>query len=155
LIDRLRAWIERNGAGAAWVSDPVSIAYLTGFHADPHERLMGLAVGPSGPVLVVPALEQEGAERQTHGVEVVGWHDGSDPYLAAAGALGSVGRLAVEKHHLTLAVAERLQTVAHTDELVDVGPTIREFRRCKSPGELELLRRAAELTDRVAEAVLG
>jgi Xaa-Pro aminopeptidase len=155
LIDRLRAWLEPNGAEAAWVSDPVSIAYLTGFSAEPHERLMGLAIGPGGSVLVVPGLEQESAERQTRGVEVVAWSDGTNPYTAAAGALGRVGRLAVEKHHLTLAVAERLQEVAGTGELVDIGASIRELRRRKSPEELELLQRAAEITDRVTAAILG
>jgi Xaa-Pro dipeptidase len=154
LIDRLRAWLEHGGAGAAWVSDPVSIAYLTGFHAEPHERLMGLAVGPGGLVLVVPGLEQESAERQTHGIEVVGWRDGSDPYLAARGALGSVRRLAVEKHHLTLAVAERLQGAAGAADLVDIGAIIRELRRRKSADELGLLLRAAEVTDRVSGAIL-
>ena len=31
MIDRLRAWLHEQGADAAYVSDPVSIAYLTGF----------------------------------------------------------------------------------------------------------------------------
>ena len=53
-LTRLREWMVAAGAGAAWVSDPTSIFYLTGFLANPHERLMALAIRPDGdPVLVV------------------------------------------------------------------------------------------------------
>lgn len=154
MIDRLRAWLESHGADAAWISSPVSIGYLTGFRAEPHERLMGLAIGPGGPVLVVPGLEEEAAEAATHGIEVVGWRDGSDPFAAAAGALGRASRLAVEKDHLTLAVADRLSQASGTLELVDLGPEIKDMRRRKSPEELAHLLRAAEITDRVTGAIL-
>ncbi len=155
LIDGVRAWLEAERADAAWISNPVSIGYLTGFHADPHERLMGLAIGPGGPVLVVPGLEEESAEHGAHGVEVVAWRDGSDPYGAAAGALGKAQRLAVEKQHLTLAVAERLEQASGARELVDVGPTLRSLRLRKSPAEVRLLERAAAITDQVTESVLS
>lgn len=155
MIDRLRAWLDAQGADAAWISDPVSIAYLTGFRTDPAERLMGLAVGAGGPVLVVPGLEQESAERHTHGVEVVGWRDGTDAFAVAAGALGASRRLAVEKHHLTLAVAERLQGAAAARDLLDAGPMVRDLRRRKSAEEIREMERAAEVTDRVTEEILG
>lgn len=155
MIDRVRGWLQAEGADAAWISDPVSVAYLTGFRTDPHERLMGLAIGAGGPVLVVPGLEQESAERQTHGVEVVGWRDGADPFAAAAGAIGNARRLAVEKHHLTLAVADRLQAAAGVTQLLDAGPLVRDLRSRKSAAEIGLLERAAALTDAVYATVLA
>ena len=77
---RLRAWIGEQGADAAYVSDPVSIAYLTGFYTDPHERLMGLGITEGRALLIVPGLERESAEAGARGVEVLSWRDGEDPY---------------------------------------------------------------------------
>lgn len=151
----VEAWLAGERVGAAWISDPVSIAYLTGFRTDPHERLMGLALGRGGPVLVVPDLERESAEQATHGVEVVGWRDGQDPYQLAAGALGGADRLAVEKSHLTLAVAERLQAATGTASVVDVGPLVRGLRVRKRPEEIRDLERAAALTDAVADRLIA
>jgi Xaa-Pro dipeptidase len=48
---------------AAYITRPVSIAYLTGFQAEPHERLMALAVRADSATLIVPALEHENATR--------------------------------------------------------------------------------------------
>jgi Xaa-Pro aminopeptidase len=156
LIDQLRARLVERGADAAWISDPVSIAYLTGFWTEPHERLMGLALTPAGAVLVVPGLEVESASRAVGEVEVVGWRDGEDPYAAAGRALGDAARtVAVEKSHLTLAVAENLRTAVGIVEFADLGPTIRALRLHKRPDELERLQRAAAITDRVAAEVIG
>lgn len=160
MIDRVHARLGELGADAAWISDPVSIAYLTGFHTDPHERLLGLALAGAGPVLVVPSLEVESARAAVRGVEVVGWRDGEDPYAVAGRALhGAARRLAVEKSHLTLAVAESLRTAAGVVDFVDGGQVVRDLRLRKRPEELEHLQRAAEITDgiyaRIGGALLG
>ena len=154
MIDSLSAWLEDQGADAAYVSDPVSIAYLTGFRTDPHERLMGLGVSAGRAILIVPGLERESAEAAVAQVEaeveVVSWRDGEDPYQLVREAIGSPGLLAVEKHHLTLAVAERIAA----SRLVDVGAVLRRFRLRKSPEERERLAHAAAVTDTVTGAIM-
>jgi Xaa-Pro dipeptidase len=140
------------GAGATWVSDPVSIFYLTGFSANPHERLMALAVRADGEtVLVVPDLERENAESRTRQVRVVSWRDGADPYRVLLDALGDAELLAVEKEHLTLARLEGVEA----ERVVDASPALRSFRAVKEPAELELLAEAARLTDRVTKEIQG
>ncbi len=57
-LEDLRAWMAAHNVDAAYVTKPVSIAYLTGFHAEPYERLMALTVRPDRATLIVPALEQ-------------------------------------------------------------------------------------------------
>ena len=117
---------------------------------------MGLAIGTDGPVLVVPGLEAESAGRAARAVEVVGWRDGEDPYAVAARALGGAARaLAVEKSHLTLAVAENLRTAVATVEFVDAGPWVRNMRLRKRPDEIEMLQRAAQITDHVTDRIIG
>jgi Xaa-Pro dipeptidase len=149
LIDRLRAWLSEQGADAAYISDPVSIAYLTGFRTDPHERLMGLGVTPESARLIVPGLELESAQEAAHDVEVLSWRDGEDPFQLVAEAIGQPRLLAVEKRHLTVAVAERIGA----PRLLDAGELLRRFRLRKSAGELEKLARAAQVTDFVTDRI--
>jgi len=151
-LTRLREWMTAAGAGAAWVSDPVSILYLTGFLANPHERLMAVAVRAAGEtVLVVPDLERENAEGRARQVRVVSWRDGTDPYRVLIDALGDADVLAVEKEHLTLARLESIEA----GRVVDASPAMRSFRAVKEPAELELLAEAARLTDQATESILA
>jgi Xaa-Pro dipeptidase len=153
-LSDLRGWLARHGLEAAYITRPVSIAYLTGFHSNPHERLMALAVRPDRATLIVPALERENASRSADQAAVMAWRDGEDPYELVRDALEHCARLGVEKEHLTVQAAEALGVVAGAHELVDVAAVIRRLRRTKSPAELEKLARAATITDAVAEEVM-
>lgn len=138
---------------AAYVSRPVSIAYLTGVHAEPHERLMALVVSREKATLVVPALERENAERAKSDAHIVSWRDGEDGYGLVLRALHGSGRIGVEKDHLTLAAAEALRV--DFASLVDIGPEIRRLRLIKSNVELEKLAHAAAITDAATDEILG
>lgn len=143
------------GLEAAYITRPVSIAYLTGFQADPHERLMALALRPDRATLIVPALERENATTSTDQAAVVAWRDGEDPYRLVREALDECARLGVEKEHLTVQAAEALGARVAARELVDVAPELRRLRRTKTPAELDKLGRACAITDAVTEQAMG
>jgi Xaa-Pro dipeptidase len=143
----------QHGVDAAYVTRPVSIAYLTGVHADPIERLMALVLRPDGATLVVPALERETAERAGTEAALVAWRDGEDPYAAVAKAMSGARRVAVEKAHLTLAAAEAMAERAGVEPTADVGPQLLAMRRLKSSSEIDALAAAGRVTDAVTEAV--
>ena len=149
-MDRLRQWLRGSDADAICVTDPVSIAYLTGFYANPHERLLALAVTADAAVLVVPDLERENAQGRAREVKIVSWQDGEDPFRLLRAALGEGARLAVEKEHLTLARRELLDR----GEVQDCSFVIRAMRAVKEPAELELMRYAAGFTDQVTASIL-
>ena len=153
-LSDLRGWMARQGLEAAYITRPVTIAYLTGFHAEPHERLMALAVRPDRTTLIVPAIERENADRVSDQAAVVAWRDGEDPYELVREALEDCTRLGVEKEHLTVQAAEALGARAGATELVDVAPEVRRLRRTKSSAELGRLERAAAITDAVLEVVM-
>ena len=150
----LRAWMASHGLEAAYITRPVSIAYLTGFQAEPHERLMALAVRLDRATLIVPALEHENATRSAEQVAIVGWRDGEDPYALVRAALERSTNLGVEKEHLTVQAAEALEATAAVRELVDVGPEVRRLRRIKGAAELDKLARACAITDAVTDEVM-
>jgi len=141
--------------GALYITHPVSIAYLTGFFADPHERLMALAVRRDDATLIVPALERQKAEANTDDVRVVSWRDGEDAYALVDEQLSGLQDVGVEKEHLSLRAAEVITSRAGVSELVDVGPEIRRRRLIKSPGEIEKIARAAAITDAAGEAAFA
>jgi Xaa-Pro dipeptidase len=155
-LDGLRAWMRAEGVGAACVTNPVSIAYLTGFSANPHERLMALVVRGGDALLVVPGLEEGRATAVARGVPVRAWRDGEDAWAPVAEALGGAAdRVAVEKGHLTLAGWERLRALAGGAEAVDAGAELRRQRARKTPEEIARLERAARLTDEITTRALA
>jgi Xaa-Pro dipeptidase len=154
-ITGLRDWMARHNLDAAYISKPVSIAYLTGFHAEPMERLMALAIRRDRITLILPALEEQRAARLREQTDVVSWHDGQDPYRLVHEALAGCANLGVEKQHLSLASAEALTASAGAVELLDVGPELRRMRLIKSEEEVEKLVRAAAITDAVTDEVIG
>jgi Xaa-Pro dipeptidase len=151
----LRTWMAERDIDAAYLTDPVSIAYLTGFRTHPMERLMALTLSSNQADLIVPGIEVESAQAVAEGVTVRGWKDGEDPYRLVVDALGStVTRLAVEKDHLSLAAFERLSARVTAETVVDAGSTIARLRLRKTPRELDLLSEAARITDLVTEQAL-
>jgi Xaa-Pro dipeptidase len=155
-LEDLRAWMAAHNVDAAYVTKPVSIAYLTGFNAEPFERLMALAVRPESATLIVPALEHEKAKGPAGDlVKIVSWRDGEDAYALVRAALEGCAEIGVEKDHLSVQAAETLLARTAAREMVDVSPELRRRRRIKNATEVEKLARAAAITDAVGEEIIG
>jgi Xaa-Pro dipeptidase len=154
-LSDIRSWIAAHRVDAAYVTSPVSIAYLTGFHAEPFERLMALAVRPNRATLIVPAIEHEKAMAHADQADVVSWRDGTDPYSLVREALEGCAAIGVEKGHLSVAAAETLTARTGVRELVDVGPEIRRLLRTKTEAEIDRLQRAAAITDAAGDVVFS
>src|SRR5207245_1678217 len=133
-------------------NEPVVVAYRTGFHAGPHERLMALAVRHDGATLIVPALEGQSAAEHASNAAVVAWRDGEDPYELVDRALAGLTEVGVEKDHLSLLSAEVITSRTGVSELVDVGTEIVRLRLIKHEAEIEKLARAAAITDAACDA---
>src|SRR5438067_627615 len=140
---------------ALYITRPVSIAYLTGFEANPHERLMALAVRSEEATRIVPSLEEEKAHARATNVDILAWRDGEDAYELVRRALAGLTELGVEKEHLSLGAAEVITSRTGASELVDVGPEVRRLRLIKDDDEIEKLQRAAAITDETYEVVLS
>jgi len=154
-LAKLRRWMANRNLDALYITRPVSIAYLTGFEANPHERLMALAVRSEEATLIVPSLEEEKAHARATNVDILAWRDGEDAYELVRRALAGLTELGVEKEHLSLGAAEVITSRTGASELVDVGPEVRRLRLIKDDDEIEKLQRAAAITDETYEVVLS
>ena len=136
---------------AALVTDPVNVYYLTGFMSEPFERFMGLLLPPRAaaePTLIVPALDGEKAAAQSRVQEIVTYRDDEDPHRLLASILQGLrpAALAVEKRHLTVGRHEAILGAVPGLQIRDVSAYLATLRSRKDHGEIELMRRAAQIT---------
>jgi Xaa-Pro aminopeptidase len=154
-VARLRARIERATAQAAQeglagllVTPGSDLVFLTGYDPLPLERMTLLVLVPGrDPVLLVPALERAAALAGpgATAMEVVGWSEGDDPYMTAAGLL-SAGRLAISDQAWASHVLG-LQRAAPDASFTTIGTAIPLLRAVKDEDELERLRAVGAAAD--------
>jgi Xaa-Pro aminopeptidase len=135
--------IERLAAGLAQallVTGPVNVRYLTGFASSN----AALLVEPAGEATLYTDFRYAEAAGQVAGVTFE---------LTPRGVVGALSErlsgktIGVEAGHLTLASADVLR--GGGVELVATSGLVEALRAVKEPEELEQMRRAAEISDRV------
>jgi Xaa-Pro aminopeptidase len=141
-LDRLRAEMERLDVASFLVSNPVNVRYLTGFESSNAFVL----VGSEDVVLLTDGRYAEAA-RAVSGVEVQVVERDFLPGLATR--LGELARAPVgfESDHLT--VSRHAELVSTGIDLVPVTAVPLALRAVKEPDELDAIRRAAQVVDRV------
>ena len=135
-IERLAATL----ADPLLVTGPVNVRYLVGFASSN----AALLVDPTGGATLYTDYRYAEAARQVDGVT---FEETPRALLAALAERLTGRRIAVEAAHLTLAGAETLRSGGV--ELVSTSGAVEALRAVKEPGELELMRRAAAISDRV------
>jgi Xaa-Pro dipeptidase len=136
-------------ADAVFVSSPLNVAYLSGTFMEPHERVMGLALGREiEPTLIVPALDAETARVNPAGLRTISWEDARGPSDALQSVLRRPQSLAIEKDHITVRAGELLAELVAPREVVDASPSLRKLRALKSDDEVGNIEQAAQIVDR-------
>lgn len=137
--------VERLAAGLAeplLVTNLVNVRYLTGFVSSN----AALLVDPAGEATLYTDFRYAEAARHVDGVT---FEETPRAIFAALAERLSGRRVAVEAAHLSLASADVLR--GGGVELVPTTGAVEALRARKEPGELELMRRAAAISDRVFE----
>jgi len=136
-------------ADAALVTNLVNVRYLTGFTGSSGAVLVG---SDGSTTLATDGRYAEQAAGQAPDVDIAVTRDLPLELMRKAGARQPV-RVAVERHHVTADLFERL-SAADGVEIVDLGHAVEELRAVKDDDELALLTRACAITDEVFDAVL-
>jgi Xaa-Pro dipeptidase len=153
---RVQAAIEEAQLDALLLAAPPNLAYVCGFHVNPHERLVALVVPRSGGLrLVCPSLEEEAARTATGGqVELFVWRDEDGPADALARALAGAGeRVGIEKRYLSVANAELAAAATSAAAYSGCDALLARLRVVKSEDEIASIRKAAAIVDRVVEHI--
>ena len=131
---------------ASLLADPllvtglVNVRYLTGLQSSNAAVL----VEPAGAATLYTDFRYAEAAREIAGVT---FHQTPRHVIPALAELLSGRRIAVEAAHLSLASADTLRTGGV--DIVSTSGAVEGLRAVKEPGELDLLRRAGEISDRV------
>jgi Xaa-Pro aminopeptidase len=137
-------------ADACLVTNLVNVRYLTGFTGSNGAALVGR---DGSAALATDGRYAEQAAGEAPDVEIVVTRDVAGDLVRRAVGEG-VGRLAIERRHVTLTAADRLQEAAGGLELVDLDDGVEALRAVKDDEEIEALRRACAITDEVFAQVV-
>ncbi|MFG2605430.1 aminopeptidase P family protein [Streptomyces sp. NPDC048514] len=152
---RLREHFNAAGAAAALVTRPANVRYLAA--AAPQGSV--LLLGRAEDVLVCAGPPEdrphEGRPDENLRLHVLPAPDG-DPPVAATGLAVAQGAdaLAVEEHHLTVALHRALASVAPGLRLTDLGAAVEQLRVVKDEEEISCLRIGAEIADQALGELL-
>ena len=151
-INELREWMQNNQVEVAYVSNPSSIAYLTGFESDPHERVLALFIhADKAPFLFTPAMEVPEAKK-SFSEDVIGYLDTQNPWQIILNELksrfGQFKKMALEKNQLSVERFEILKDGLSTvDFSADITPILQQIQLVKTPEEIQTLLEAGHWAD--------
>jgi Xaa-Pro dipeptidase len=158
---RLAALLAQSGAADALLLEGgATMTYLAGVSWGRSERFFGLVVTASGDHFwIVPAFEESHARQKIDGDgkpggAIVAWqeHEYFQRPLAAELARRDIGRVAIEPA-LRHVFVERLAHEVGAERIASGHATVAALRGMKDAHEIELLRRANELTQRAIVAM--
>lgn len=156
LTDRLaraRGATAAAGIDALLISPGPDLAYLTGYHAKPLERLTCLVLPADGdPRLVAPGLERAAALASpvgALGIEVMTWEEVDDPYALAASLLPAGASTVALDNHMWAEKVLAFRRALPGAQQVLANQVVAELRMRKSPVEVAHLRDAGAAIDRV------
>src|SRR5262245_3311911 len=149
-IDRARALMGKHGIGALLIEPGASLVYFTGVHWWRSERLTAAVLPREGDIAIVTPHFEEPSVRESLEVpaEVRVWNENEDPLATVAGILRDrkvTAPVGIEETVRFFAVDGLRRAMPGVD--VRAGaPVVRGCRMIKSPAELALLQKAADIT---------
>lgn len=158
--DAIREELVRRELDALLITHPSNRLYLTGFTGEdiaPNESSGHLLVTPGEAVLVTGSVNVTQAQAQAPHVRVVqregGWAKADADVIVASGARRIGYEAQAMLDGVLRGIKDRLTETGHDAEWFEADGLVEEFRAIKSDDEVELLRRAFEITNAAFERV--
>ncbi|SFK40617.1 Xaa-Pro dipeptidase [Halobacillus dabanensis] len=152
-LKQFSKYLKEQSIDAAFINSTENFFYLTGFHTDPHERLLGLLVFPEAdPIAVLPGMEKGQIRAAGWKDEVIGYADHENPWSMMAEKMNekgitSVHSVGIEKQVLSYGRSESFFSLFHDVKVEDIEPELNEMRVVKDEHEISVMKEAAELAD--------
>ncbi|GFZ27337.1 M24 family metallopeptidase [Lactobacillus corticis] len=152
-LDKLQNWLQENHQDIALVSNPVTIAYFTGYEMEPHERIFMLLVfKDADPFVFVPALNVEEAKNSEWNGDVYGYLDSEDPWALIGDKIRQRTHddkyWAIERDHLPVDKYQKMHSqFPDADFSGNLTEFIQVLRLHKTPAEIKKLQAAGAEAD--------
>jgi len=166
-LERTRDRMRARGIDTLIVTDPANMHYLTGYDGWSFYTPQGVAVPSEGDLLLFTRAMDTGGARLTTWLEdgqILGFPEDyvqqpdRHPLDWVAGELRNrhlvdgVVALEMDSYYFSPRAYEALCRSLPSTQIVDAEELVNWVRAVKSPGELELMRRAARIVERVMRA---
>ncbi|ASK64370.1 peptidase M24 family protein [Virgibacillus phasianinus] len=148
----LQSYLEQENIEVAMVTSPANVFYYTGFNCEPHERFMALVVDnrSNNISLFVPALDEESASNESSVRRIIPVSDEENPFAKLKLELGEhVGNFGLEMKAVNIFDYHNLRSAYAHASYVDVQPFINTQRMKKSGSEVESVRTAIDIIEKV------
>jgi Xaa-Pro dipeptidase len=155
-LTKLTNWLQTENLDLTFVSSTDNVFYLTNFHCEPHERVLGLFAFPNEePILVCPKMEEAQAKGAGWNYEIIGYNDTDNPWELIKQSLYkrniNVERLAIEREHVTVTRYEMLKQLFPQANFIAAEEKLHELRMLKDEKEFSILKEAASYADLAIE----
>ncbi len=150
-LARAQALMKANGIGAVLIEPGASLLYFTGVRWGRSERLTAAIIPVEGDPIIVTPFFEEPSVRESLGItaEIRVWQEHEDPFAVVAGFLRErklLGRpLGIEETARFFAVDGMWRALAGV-KIVSANPVVRGCRMFKTPAEIALMQKAADVT---------
>ena len=150
-LARAQALMKANGIGAVLIEPGASLLYFTGVRWGRSERLTAAVIPVEGDPIIVTPFFEEPSVRESLGTpaEIRVWQEHEDPFAVVAGFLREkklLGRpLGIEETARFFAVDGMWRALAGV-KIVSANPVVRGCRMFKTPAEIALMQKAADVT---------
>lgn len=135
--------------------DPLTVAYLTGFESDPHERVTAAIIFEDVFWLLVPAMEAPSARAVNGHARIISYKDEESPWALLKDALDTDAfvsqKIGIDEDSLLVSRYHSLQGIFSDASFVNSVSIIQNLRVLKQPYEIEILKEAGDLADKALE----
>ncbi|WP_343520385.1 Xaa-Pro peptidase family protein [Sphingomonas sp.] len=151
-LARAQALMKANGIGAVLIEPGASLLYFTGVRWGRSERLTAAVIPVEGEPMIVTPFFEEPSVRESLGVpaEIRVWQEHESPFAVIAGWLRDRGlgnhRIGIEETVRHFAVAGLAEAIGDARLIVPANSVVRGCRMIKTPAELALMQKAADVT---------
>ncbi|WP_416150038.1 M24 family metallopeptidase [Salipaludibacillus sp. HK11] len=152
-IESVTAWMNEKNIEASFFNSVENVFYLSGFHTDPHERLMGIFLFKQGdPLFVLPAMEVGQLKNSGWKYEIVGYSDHEDPWKLIRNSLetrefAKAEAVAIEKEVLSFSRSQAFLDFFPEVKVFSVEEKLNDMRVIKDDREIAVIRGAAKMAD--------
>lgn len=153
-INKLQNWLSKENIDIAYLTDPITVKYFTGYYSDPYERVLALIViNGEEPFLFTPALEVESAKKAGWDLDVFGYLDHEDPYALIKKHILDVTskdleKWAIEKFQLPVSRMESIkEKFPNAQFVVDASKYIEQAKLYKDEKEIGYMLEAGKEAD--------
>lgn len=150
-IETLQEQMKRNNWDILMVQTRPHVFYLSGFDADPHERLLAVIVFKENPpIIICPGMEVNQISEVFSEGAIIGYSDSESPWEKLQSYIAS-NALPHQNIALESSISWRRltnwQQIAPDAFFHEADPLLLEARLIKTPEELQILKEAASLAD--------